>query len=85
MTMIQYNVQVGANGSIMIPTTPFAFGEEIEVVLRVPKEESHSSDDDWRPNPEAVRQLIENRRFTIDITDEEIEQLKHERRMKKML
>ena len=36
MTMLQYNVQVGANGSIVIPATPFAFGEEVEVVLRVP-------------------------------------------------
>ena len=38
MTMVQYNVQAGANGSILIPTTPFAIGEEVEVVLRVPKE-----------------------------------------------
>ena len=85
MTMVQYNVQVGANGSILIPTTPFAIGEEVEVVLRVPTEESCLSDDDWQPNLEAVRWLIENRRFAVDITDEEIEQLKHERRMKKML
>ena len=85
MTMLQYNVQVGADGSIVIPSVPFATGAEVEVVLRVPKEESRSSGDDWHPNPEAVRWLIENRRFAVDITDEEIEQLKHERRMKKML
>ena len=33
MTMLRYNIQTGTNGSIMIPTTPFAVGEEIEVVL----------------------------------------------------
>ena len=85
MTMVQYNVQVGANGSIVIPSVPFASGAEVKVVLRVPTEESCLSDDDWQPNLEAVRWLIENRRFAIEITDEEIEQLKHERRMRKML
>ena len=36
MTMIRYNIQTGANGSVMIPATPFADGAEIEVVLRMP-------------------------------------------------
>ena len=34
MTMIRYNIQTGANGSVLIPTTPFADGAEIEVVVR---------------------------------------------------
>ena len=33
MTMIRYNIQTGANGSVLIPTTPFGDGAEIEVVL----------------------------------------------------
>ena len=42
MTTIQFNIQTGTNGSIVIPTTPFPFGKEIEVVLRMPEEEKHS-------------------------------------------
>jgi hypothetical protein len=42
MTTLQYNIQTGANGSIVIPTTPFPFGKEVEVVLRMPKEERQS-------------------------------------------
>jgi len=42
MTTLQYNILTGANGSIVIPTTPFPFGKEVEVVLRMPKEERHS-------------------------------------------
>ena len=84
MTMLQYNVQAGANGSISIPTTPFAIGEEVEVVLRVPKE----SDEQAEQRRKAVEQRfyeIWNALPAIEITDEEIEQLKHERRMRKML
>ena len=33
MTMIRYSIQTGANGSVLIPTTPFADGAEIEVVV----------------------------------------------------
>ena len=36
--MIQYNINVGENGSIVIPKTPFAIGEEVEVVLRTAKD-----------------------------------------------
>ena len=42
MTTLLYNIQTGANGSIVIPTTPFPFGKEVEVVLRMPKEERQS-------------------------------------------
>jgi len=84
MTMIQYNVQAGANGSILIPTTPFAIGEEVEVVLRVSKEEN---DDQTEQRKKAVEQRfyeIWNKLPAVEITDEEIENLKHERRMRKM-
>ena len=84
MTMVQYNVQAGANGSIVIPTTPFTFGEEVEVVLRVPTEPNEQT--------EQRRKAVEQRFYEIwnelpavEITDEEIEQLKHERRMRKVL
>ena len=111
MTMIRYNIQTGANGSVLIPTTPFADGEEIEVVLRERHGEckekllvrSESNDktseqnfnafceelampsaDDWCPEPGVVRQFFDSRKFAVDITDEEIEALKRERRMRKM-
>jgi len=42
-------------------------------------------DDDWRPDPAAVRQFFESRKsLAVELTDEEIEKLKHERRMGKM-
>jgi len=87
MTMIRYNIQTGANGSITIPTTPFAVGREIEVVLKERYEESPSFDDDGRPDPMAVYRFHESRKLlpAVEITDEEIEKLKHERRMRKML
>ena len=85
MTMIRYNIQTGANGSVLIPTTPFADGKEIEVVLRERHRESLPPDDGWRPDPAVVRQFFESRTMTApDLTDEEIERLKHERRMRKM-
>ena len=82
--MIRYNIQTGANGSVLIPATPFADGEEIEVVLRERHREPLPPDDGWRPDPAVVRKFIESRTFTVEITDEEIEQLKHERRMRRM-
>jgi len=44
-------------------------------------------DKDWRPDPAAVRRFMESRESLtpVEITDEEIAQLKHERRMRKML
>jgi F420-0:gamma-glutamyl ligase-like protein len=84
MTMIRFNTHVGADGSILIPTTPFAVGEEVEVVLRVPKENGEQTEQ----RQKAVRQRfyeIWKELPTVEITDEEIEKLKHERRMRKML
>ena len=86
MTMIRYNIQTGANGSVLIPTTPFADGKEIEVVLRERHRESLPPDDGWRPDPAVVRQFHESRQLlpAVEITDEEIKKLKHARRMGKM-
>jgi len=91
MTMVRYNIQTGENGAVLIPETPFAAGVEVEVVLaekhaESPSAENRPSDDGWRPNPEAVRRFHESRKSLppVEITDEEIEQLKHERRMRKM-
>jgi len=87
MTMLRYNIQTGANGSITIPTTPFAVGEAVEVVLMESYSESPSLEDGWRPDPGAVRRFHESRKSlpAVEITDEEIEKLKLERRMRKML
>ena len=49
MTMLRYNIQTGANGSIMIPTTPFAVGEEVEVLLLEKYRDSQPLDEDWQP------------------------------------
>ena len=51
MTMIRYNIQTGANGSIMIPATPFAVGEKVEVVLMERYRETESLEDDWQSRP----------------------------------
>jgi hypothetical protein len=48
MTTLQYNILTGANGSIVIPATPFPFGKEVEVVLRMPKEKKHSEQTEER-------------------------------------
>jgi hypothetical protein len=69
------------------PQAEALYGKDvfINVAPRMVKEENHSLDDDWEPDPEAVQRFLDNRRFTVDITDEEIEQLKYKRRMRKML
>ena len=69
MTMVRYNIQTGANGSVVIPTTPFADGAEIEVVV-LGHETGLSLDDDWQPDPEATRQFREwHKAFhVIDLT-----------------
>lgn len=42
-------------------------------------------DNDGRPNPVEVRRFFDSRQpFAVDVTDDEIEKLKHERRMRKM-
>ena len=79
--MIRYNVHVGENGSIMIPTTPFAAGAEIEVVLVPPEEDN--DDDDW-PNPtdEQLERMVSLCHGALaGMTREEFDQLREERIM----
>ena len=45
MTMLRYHIQTGTNGSVLIPATPFAVGEEIEVVLVEKHRESPSTEE----------------------------------------
>ena len=93
MTMIRFNTHVGSDGSILIPTTPFAVGEEVEVVLRVPKEESRSSDDERQCDPAKI---LPNGKTAVDdfldfckelnlppLTDEEVDQVKYDYLMEK--
>ena len=92
MPILQYETRVAADGTITLP--PEYCGRK--VVVSVDKEVDQTRfdaleekygpfDDGWRPDPAAVRQLLENRRFTVEMTDEEMEELKRERRMRKML
>jgi len=83
MTMIRYNIQTGANGSITIPVTPFAVGREIEVVLKERYEESPSFDDDWQtPTDEQLEKMYTMCRGVLEgMTREEFEQLREERIM----
>jgi hypothetical protein len=77
MTMIQYNIHVGENGSIVIPTTPFALGEEVEVVPRTPKE-----DDEPMPTNEQLQKMYTMCRGVLEgMTQEEFDQLREERIM----
>jgi len=92
MSTLQYATQVSSEGYISLP--PEFYGRE--VVVSAVKEQNRSGkkhginqppDNDWRPDPAAVRRFHESRKSlpAVEITDEEIEQLKHERRMRKML
>ena len=93
MTMLRYNIQTGANGSIVIPTTPFAVGEEVEVVLRMPQMDDDALDDDWQVDPARI---LPNGKTALEdfldfckelnlpsLTDEEVEQLRAERLQRK--
>ncbi|MCL2743143.1 MAG: hypothetical protein FWE67_04760 [Planctomycetaceae bacterium] len=93
MTTIRYNVNTGENGSIVIPATPFAVGEKIEVVLRTPSMEDRPSDDDRQVDPARI---LPNGKTAVDdfldfckklnlppLTDEEAEQAKCDYLMEK--
>jgi len=89
MTMLQYETQVPLGGYITLP--PEFYGRKVVVSADAEQDKTgkkygsdRPSDDGWRPDPVALRELIESRTFTVEITDEEIEQLKHERRMRRM-
>ena len=93
MSTLQYTTQVSPEG--YIATLPPEFCGR-KVVVRVHEEKdglgkkygtNQPSNNDWRPDPTAVRRFMEfvESLPSVEITDEEIEQLKHERRMRKML
>ena len=87
MTVIQYNINVGENGSIVIPATPFAIGEEVEVVLRPAK--------DYGRQYEPVKNQSNGETPVDDfldfckklnlppLTDEEVEQIRFDSLMEK--
>jgi len=81
MPILQYETQIAKDGSITLPLMPEYHSRKVVVSVQ---EHDSLDDDDWEPDPAAVRWLFENR-IKVDITDEEIERLKHERRMRKML
>ena len=92
MTMLQYETQVPLGGYITLP--PEFYGRKVVVSADAEQDRTGKKpgtnrplDDDWRPDPAVVRQFHESRRSfpAIEITDEEIARLKHERRMRKML
>ena len=89
MTMIRYNVQTGANGSVLIPTTPFADGEEIEVVLRE-KYEKYQKQVPTRLYPTEKTPEQDFLDFCEELampflSDDEVDQIKYERLKKKYL
>ena len=87
MATLQYVTQVPSDGYIALP--PEFHGRKIVVSMdeRADVNADQPRDDGWRPDPAAVRRFHESRKLLppVEITDEEIEQLKHERRMRKML
>ena len=90
MPTLQYATQVSPDGSITLP--PEFYGRKVVVSVNEEcssLEKKYATDQprdkDWRPDPAAVRRFAESRTMTApDLTDEEIERLKHERRMRKM-
>ena len=92
MTMLQYETQVPLGGAITLPQE--FCGRKVVVSADAKPDRTgkksgtnHARDDGWRPDPAAIRRFHESRKLlpAVEITDEEIEQLKHERRMRKML
>ena len=92
MTTFHFQTHVSDSGVITLP--PEYRNRKVAVVLVEEQGESEKKfetapprDDDWRPDPTAVHRFHESRKLlpAVEITDEEIEKLKHERRMRKML
>ena len=83
MTKLRYSIHAGTNGAILIPTTPFAIGEEIEVILMGKPGELLPLDDDW-PNPtdEQLEKMYAMCCGVLEgMTREEFDQLREERIM----
>ena len=85
MTTFQYHVRTGENGSIVIPSTPFAAGETIKIIVEKELPDESVDEDDWHFDPRAIQEMFDERISCPDLTDEDIERFKHERRMRKML
>ena len=86
MPILQYETRISPEGYITLPPLPEYHNRK--VIVSVDEDDAFDDDDDWEPDPADVRKMIEwvqNSKFTVDITDEEIAQLKHERRMRKLL
>ena len=81
MPILQFETQVSLDGHLTVP--PEFYGHKVVVSM---DKRTDVNDDDGRPDPEVVRRFLESRDLlpAVEITDEEIEQLKHERRMRKM-
>ena len=84
MPILQYETQVAKDGRITLPLMPEYQNRKVVVSVC---EHDPFDDDDWEPDPVVVQKFIETVRNMepTEITDEEIERLKHERRMRKML
>ena len=87
MPILQHETWVSPEGHITVP--PEFYGHKVVVSMdkRTDVNADQPFDDDWQPVPATVHQFMESWELlpAVEITDEEIEQLKHERRMRKML
>ena len=86
MPILQYETRISPEGYITLPPLPEYRSRKVIVSVEEddPFDDYDDDDEDWEPDPAAVRWLFENR-IPVNITDEEIAQLKHERRMRKLL
>ena len=94
MPILQYETRVAPDGCITLPPIPEYHGRK--VVVRVednddwptPTDEQlenmYAIGRDWSPDPTVVRQFFESRTIAVEMTDEAVEELKHERRMRKI-
>jgi len=91
MPVLRYETQILEDGSISLPLLPEYRNRT--VVISIDEGRLNTGDNDWpTPTDEQREKMYAVRRFheirdslpPVEITDEEIEQLKHERRMRKM-
>ena len=89
MPILQYETRISPEGYITLPPLPEYRSRKVIVSVRDHDPFDDDDDDNWEPDPADVRRFmdfIENQPpIAADISDEEIEQLKHERRMRKLL
>ena len=94
MPILQYETQVSPEGFVTLPAIPEYHGRKVVVRIEdgddwpTPTDEQlEKMHKNLRSDPVAVHRFHESRKSlpAVEITDEEIEELKHERRMRKML